>query len=304
MKYIFIVNPAAGRGKVPAIVREAVAGREHCSIYETRAPRDATEYIRSFCAAAEKPEELCFVACGGDGTLNEVASGVAETQASMSVYALGSGNDFVKIFGGLEVFRDVEAILNAEPIPVDLLRVNDRWAVNAFHFGFDSSVAKTMGKVKTLPIIGGRNAYPAGVVKALLFDMKTRCSMRVDGEDFHDGDMLLCTVANGQYVGGSYRCAPRSRCDDGLAEVCLVRPVSRLKFVSLMDEYRDGSHLTDPRFERYITYRQGKSVEVDGGEGFSISVDGEVVEGTHFRVEVVPGALRFAAAGAQIPIKV
>lgn len=304
MRYIFIVNPAAGKGTVPETVRRTVSGRENCSIYETKAARDATDYIRSVCASDPHPEELCFVACGGDGTVNEVASGVAEQRACMSVYALGSGNDFVKIFGGVEAFRDVDAILRAKTVPVDLLRVNDRWAVNAFHFGFDSSVAKTMSKVKTLPIIGGRNAYPTGVVKALLFDMKTNCSMEVDGQPFHQGDMLLCTVANGQFVGGSYRCAPRSRCDDGLAEICLVRPVSRFTFVNLMDEYREGTHLTDPRFEKTISYRKGKSVEVTGGKGFSISIDGEVLQGGHFRVDVVPGALRFAAVGAQIPIKV
>ena len=213
----------------------------------------------------------------------------------MTVFPLGSGNDFVKAFGGAQRFLDVEALLQAQPLPIDILKVGERWAVNAFHFGLDAAVAKTMIDVKPKPIIGGRNAYPTGVAKALIFNMRTWCHMEVDGEVFHDGNMLLCTVANGQYVGGSYRCAPRSRYDDGLAEICLVRPVSRLRFLTLMNAYKAGSHLDDPRFEGKVFYRRGRVIDVSGKPGFMVSLDGEIVEGQSFRVEVISGGLRFAA---------
>ena len=294
MKHVFIVNPAAGSGSVPAFVRERIGGRPDCEIYETAGMRDAAGFVHSRCAKTPG-EELCFVACGGDGTVNEVASGVAlEPNASMTVLPLGSGNDFVKAFGGAERFLDVEALLKAQPQPIDILKVGDRWAVNAFHFGLDAAVAKTMIDVKPKPIIGGRNAYPTGVAKALIFDMRTWCRMEVDGEPFHEGNMLLCTVANGQYVGGSYRCAPRSLTNDGLAEICLVKPVSRIRFLTLMNAYKAGSHLEDPRFKSVVLYRRGRVVEVSGKPGFMVSLDGEIVKGDSFRVEVVPGGLNFA----------
>ena len=297
MKHIFIVNPAAGDGTVPEKVRAALNGRSGCEIYETRGPGDATEFVRARCA--ENPqEEVCYVACGGDGTINEVASGLAcHPRASMTVFPLGSGNDFVKAFGGAEQFLNVDALLAAQPRPIDILKVGDRWAVNAFHFGLDACVAKTMIEVKSKPIIGGKRAYPTGVVKALITGMRTYTKMTVDGEAFHDGEMLLCTVANGTHVGGSYRCAPRSLQDDGQAEICLVHPVSRLKFVTLMNAYKEGTHLEDPRFAGVIQYRRGKVIEVSGKPGFIVSLDGEIVEGTSFRVEVISGGLRFAAAG-------
>ena len=295
MKHVFIVNPAAGDGTVPAFVRERIGGRPDCEIYETKGRRDATAFIRSRCAAAPE-EKLCFVACGGDGTVNEVASGIAlNPSACMTVLPLGSGNDFVKAFGGAAKFLDVEALLKAAPKPIDILKVGDRWAANAFHFGLDAAVAKTMIDVKPKPFIGGRNAYPTGVVKALIFNMRTWCRMTVDGELIHEGDMLLCTAANGQYVGGSYRCAPRSLPDDGLAELCLVKPVSRLRFLTLMNAYKAGSHLEDPRFKSFVLYRRGRVIEVSGKPGFMVSLDGEIVEGESFRVEVIPGGLQFAA---------
>ena len=292
MKYIFLVNPAAGKGTALQTVRDVTAGRNNCEIYEIKSGEDATAYVRSRCS---EHEEYCFVACGGDGTINAVASGVAlQTQACMTVLPLGSGNDFVKAFGGQNRFLNPEALLSAEPRPIDILKVGDKWAVNAFHFGLDSAVAETMNRVKAKPIIGGRNAYPAGVAKALICNMRTWCRMQVDGESFNDGDILLCTVANGQYVGGSYRCAPRSLCDDGLAEVCLVQPVSRLRFLSLMNSYKAGNHLEDPRLKPVIRYRRGKVIEVEGKPGFTVSLDGEIVKGTSFRVEVIHGGLRFS----------
>ena len=295
MKHVFVVNPAAGNGSVPQVVRERIAGRPECEVYETKGKRDATAFVQSRCALSPE-EELCFVACGGDGTVNEVASGIAgNPKACMTVFPLGSGNDFVKAFGGAQRFLDLEALLRAQPLPIDILKVGERWAVNAFHFGLDAAVAKTMIDVKPKPIIGGRNAYPTGVAKALIFNMRTWCHMEVDGEEFHDGNMLLCTVANGQYVGGSYRCAPRSRYDDGLAEICLVRPVSRLQFLTLMNAYKAGSHLDDPRFEGKVFYRRGRVIDVSGKPGFMVSLDGEIVEGQSFRVEVISGGLRFAA---------
>jgi len=294
MKYVFVVNPAAGDGHVAEKVRLYTSGLSGCEIYETKGPGDATGFVRSRCAK-ENGGSVCFIACGGDGTVNEVASGAAlNPEACMTVLPLGSGNDFVKAFGGSKRFLDPAALLGAEPRPIDILKVGDRWALNAFHFGLDAAVASTMNRIRNKPVIGGRNAYPAAVAKALIFDMRSQCSMTVDGEAFHDGDMLLCTVANGQYVGGSYRCAPKSIQDDGLAEICLVKPVSRFRFLRLMNAYRDGSHLDDPRFRGTILYRRGRTIEIQGGPNFIVSLDGEIVKGSSFCVEVIHRGLMFA----------
>lgn len=294
MKHIFIINPSAGGISTLGTVQKALVGRDNCEIYQTRGPGDATQYIRARCEANPE-EEACYVACGGDGTINEVASGVVgHPHASMTVYACGSGNDFVKVFGGKEKFLNIDALLAAQDRPIDLLKVNDRWCANVFNFGFDTCVAKTMIQVKSKPILGGKNAYTTGVVKALLTAMRNQCNVKVDGEYIHQGEMLLCTVANGQYVGGAFQCAPRGVIDDGLIEVCLVKPITRLQFVKLLGPYTNGQHLDDPKFKSVIVYRRGTVVEVEAPEGFAASLDGEIVEGTYFKLEMCPGALRFA----------
>lgn len=295
MKHVFIINPAAGREDSYLRLKELLSSREDCELYATQCPGDATAYIRA--RASEHPEErIRFYACGGDGTLNEVMNGaVGFPNASVGCYPCGSGNDFVKYFGGKKTFRDIDALIEAPEEWIDLMRVGDQYAVNATHFGFDSSVADTMRRVRRKKIIGGNNAYTTGVVVSLFKALKNDCRVIADGELLNpDGKLLLCTIANGQYVGGSFRCAPRSLCNDGLLEVCLVHPVSVPTFLRLIKTYGEGTHLEDRRFGKYLEYRRAKTVEIDAPEGFLYSFDGELIEKNKFSVEVVPHAIRFA----------
>lgn len=300
MKHIFLYNPAAGQGEIRASLEAAVAQRENCEFYVTRGPRDATMYIQKR-IAAEPDEKLCFVACGGDGTINEVASGVVgHENACFTVYPCGSGNDFVKVFGGRERFLDLDALLAAEPAPIDILKVDDRWCINVFSFGFDTGVLKTMNNVKRKPLMGGKRAYYVGIVDALMKSMKTGCTITVDDEPFFSGDILLCTFANAQYVGGSFKCAPRAKVDDGLIEVCLVKPISRLSFVKLIGTYTAGTHLEDPRMKDIVKYTRARKLTVESAKGLlPVSLDGEVIERKRFTVEVVPGGVNFALPKAK-----
>ena len=300
MKHIFLYNPAAGQGEAGAALEATVAQHENCEFYVTKGPRDATAYIEQR-IAAEPDEQLCFVACGGDGTINEVASGVAgHPNACFTIYPCGSGNDFVKVFGGRERFLDMDALLAAQPRPIDILKVDGRWCINVFSFGFDTSVLKTMNAVKRKPLMGGKRAYYVGIVTALMKSMKTGCSITVDGEPFFKGDILLCTFANAQYVGGSFKCAPRAELDDGLIEVCLVKPISRLSFVKLIGSYTAGTHLEDPRMKDIVQYTRAKKLTVESAKGLlPVSLDGEVVERKRFTVEIVPGGVNFALPEAK-----
>ncbi len=298
MKHIFVINPAAGANDGTPAIRDFL--KDNCSdleteVYVTTGIGDATRFVADYCRAhAGQPTR--FYACGGDGTLNEVASGAAGFEgAEVAVYPSGSGNDYVKYFeGGAARFSDIRALMEAPTVDIDLMRIGDRYCVNVCNFGFDTTVAKTMIKVKRKKLIGGKRAYVTGVVTALIKAMKNECTVTVDGEQLNDAKILLCTIANGSYVGGAFRCAPRSRNDDGLLEVCLVKKISRLRFVSLLGPYTAGEHLDIEKFQDCIVYRRGKHIHVTAPEGFSMSVDGEIIDGTEFDIEVVPRALRFA----------
>lgn len=298
MKHIFIYNPAAGRDSASAVaaLQEKMSvydGTLDYEFYPTKSAGDATIYVRARCTA-EPNEQLRFYACGGDGTANEVLHGiVGAPNASMTCYPCGSGNDYVKYYGGAERFRDVEALLAGTETPVDIMRVDERYSLNVINFGFDTAVARTMSKVRRKKLIGGKHAYTTGIVTALFTAMKNECTVFVDGEQLNDGKMLLCTVSNGKYVGGAYCCAPLSVNDDGLLEICLVKPLSRFRFLQLVDVYKHGGHLADDRFRDIVIYRRGTSVHVKGSKGFGFTLDGEIVEKDDFTIEICPRAIRF-----------
>ena len=300
MKHIFIYNPCAGRDnseKIAALQEKMKTDYADLSyeFYPTKAEKDATAFVRAR-LEADPNTQMRFYACGGDGTANEVLHGIIGfPNASMTCYPCGSGNDYVKYYGGAARFLDIDALIAAEEKTVDVMRVGDRYSINVTNFGFDTTVAKTMHEVRRKKIIGGNNAYTTGIVVALFKAMKNPCRVKVDGEEINPaGNILLCTIANGQYVGGSFRCAPHSLDNDGLLEVCLVKPISVLKFVSLIKFYTEGMHLDDSRFANILEYRRGKKIEIDAPEGFVYSFDGELIRQNHFTVEVVPNAIRFA----------
>ncbi len=296
MKTIFVVNPVSGKGEALRKVKEALRDVPgDYEIYETKGPRDATEHIRAYCT--EHPDEkIRFCACGGDGTLNEVVNGVVGFEnADVTCYPCGSGNDFVKYYGGADAFMDVSALMNAPSAPIDLIRAGDKYSVNVTNFGFDTSVCRTMEKVKTKPIIGGKNAYNFGVFTSVLTAMKTKAKVYGDGELLNEKGMItLCTVANGKYVGGQFCCAPRSVNDDGLMEVCLVKPISAFTLIKIIGTYTRGEHLDDPRLNDIIVYRRCKSVTVKADDKFAYTLDGEIIDAPEFTCEVAPGIIRFA----------
>ena len=303
MKHIFIINPASGKENATEFVQQKVAEVqvEH-EIYITKAPGDAIQYIKNHCTNDTQP--VRFYACGGDGTLNEVVNGATEFDfASVGCIPCGSGNDFIKYYGGKEPFLDLKAQVNGTDTPIDLIRVKDKYAINAVHFGFDSCVANLITKLRRVPVIGGKHVYPFSVFIGLIIGMYHRCKVEVDGECLNPkGSILLCTIANGQYVGGSYRCAPRSRNDDALLEVCLFKPLSHIRFAQMMKSYQAGTHLDEPAYRPYFEYKQGKSVHITAPSGFIFSMDGEIVHDNDFVVEIMPRQLKFIVPEGAEPI--
>lgn len=296
MRHIFIVNPAAGSHDSTKEVAERLKcfdGKIDYEIYCTKGRGDATEYVKM--TASETTEKCRFYACGGDGTLNEVVQGVVgHSNASVSVLPCGSGNDFIKYYGTAEDFNDLESLINGVEHNIDVMKVFDKYSINVVNFGFEPAVVKTMEKVKRIKFMTGKKAYFVGIFTALINAMKTHAKVLVDGEKIGKDCLLLGSVANGSYVGGSFKCAPKSLDDDGLMDVCIVNAISRLKFISLIGLYKNGTHLDSPKAVGIINYKKGKSVEIIGDDELCYCIDGELNYSKTIKIEVLERAIKFA----------
>lgn len=301
MKHIFVVNPCAGKQDSTTIVTQKVEAYASAhpdfdyQIYVTRAAGDATRWTRQWCA--DHPDHpVRFYACGGDGTLNEVVTGIIGfPNVQITVHANGSGNDYIKYYATLDDFNDLDRLVNGTPRPVDVMKVNDRYSINVCNFGFDAMVCKIGNDVRRKPIIGGKHSYTTGIIRSIFTSRSNYVRMTVDGEPFYDGYMLLCTLGNGRYNGGNYMCAPLSKNDDGLIEINLFKRMSLFKFASLINEYSQGTHIHRPDVQRLMQYRQGTVVEMASPDPFWLVIDGEMLHSNHYRVQNIKHAVTFVS---------
>ncbi len=295
MKHIFIINPHAGEHSSyePTVkALEKFKDEFDIQVYKTGFEKDATSFIKEY-LASHPTEEIRFYSAGGDGTLNEVVNGVmGHSNASISVYPSGSGNDFVKSLPNPLSYLDFYKLLTAENRKIDVLSINDSlYSINVCNFGFDSMVAKVANKLKKQ---GKRNSYEKGIVKALFCGMKNKVTIEVDGEVVNPkGKMLLSTVANGAYYGGKFMCAPNYSIDDGLIEFFIIYPTNIFVFLKLIKKYEQGKHLTDKKFSKITKYLRAKEVKMHSDKPFDVSLDGEIITGTDFTVKILEKSINF-----------
>lgn len=141
MKTVFLLNPKAGKGRGLDKIKEAVARASQelnteAGAYLTKSVGDAEKFARLASLEAEtKGEKVRLIACGGDGTLNEVLNGVMGfDSASVGVMPIGTGNDFVRNFSDTDSFLDVCAQINADTVKMrrhKILRNNRRPGADA-----------------------------------------------------------------------------------------------------------------------------------------------------------------------------
>ena len=294
MHYCFIINnepsKAGNADKIQAQI-ENLNTKIDFEIYKTTAQKTATQFVKEYCA--QNPDkETCFVACGGDGTINEVSSGMVGAQNKhLAVLAYGSGNDFIKYYPGKD-FLSVESLVKGTPHKIDIMKVgSDNYSINVCNFGFDSVVASTANKLSRK---GNKNPYRWGIVKAIFCGRFNPIKVSADGEELNPGKrMLLCTLGNNNHVGGEFFCSPRAKNDDGLIEVCYSKTTTLIGFLGMLKVYTLGNHLDDPKISKHFIYRQSKTVDVHSDKQIELCLDGEMLAGNDFHIEILPSAISF-----------
>jgi len=243
MRVRMIHNPAAGSGRAERVARAAAevwtaAGWE-VRLSPTRCAGHAAQLAAELAGEAD-----LVVACGGDGTLSEVASGLFGTDTPPGLIPAGTGNDFGRR-GGLS--RDpreaARQLLAGAPQPVDLLAVgeNRQVAINVLGVGFDAAVARRMNAQTRST--GGVLAYLSAVMLELAHLRPTRLRLRVGDREW-EGEALLVAVANARSYGAGMRIAPAASITDGLLDIVIVRDMSRLRFLTCLPRVFCGTNTT------------------------------------------------------------
>jgi diacylglycerol kinase family enzyme len=173
MKHLIIFNNAAGEGKAKEYlpnVEYSFEGLDY-EIHLTQRPGEATTFLKHYLSTHKDPVRV--YACGGDGTIYECVNGVyGYPNVELAVYAIGTGNDFVKVYGGREKFIDLVKIIKGTATEVDVTQIKSDvstspyYSINVINFGFDAIVGAVGNKYK---LQGKKDPYSKALLPMLLF---------------------------------------------------------------------------------------------------------------------------------------
>ncbi|GAB3934245.1 diacylglycerol/lipid kinase family protein [Larkinella terrae] len=279
-----IVNPLSGTASIQDkqnwiqfLLKKATdAGFTPEAVF-TQHPGHATELAANAMRAGIRR----VVIIGGDGSVNETARAILNSQTALGIVPVGSGNGLARHLGlSLNPRKAIEQAVNGRPVVIDSGRINEHPFFCTTGIGFDAYVAHAFAKqpVRGLPTYI-RTAYQAfWHYKPVAYEI-----------DRQSHTLFSLTVANAGQFGNNAWIAPKANVSDGLLDVCYLKPFPRQAVAmlawQLFNKTLDQSS--------YLSVRPARSVEVKGAEPLLIHVDGEpiLLETATAMVQVVPSSL-------------
>lgn len=283
--YLLLANPTSGGGK-----GREFANRIRKVLVDNRVKFNdvsGSSYessLTSLSLAMEATEQIeGVIVVGGDGMAHLALQVLANRSIPMALIPAGTGNDLAR---SLELPLDnperILAALANEPIEIDLGIVNGEYFADILSTGFDSVVNERANRMRK---ITGPMKYNVSILLELPIFKPMQYEFILDDQRFTREAMLIA-VANGPCYGGGMKVCPDARLDDGLFDVMILEPVSKIEFLRVFPKVFKGAHVTHPKVE----IRRAKRVEINAAA--VAYADGERIGPLPVIAEVVPKALK------------
>lgn len=272
MKYVFIINPASGKTDYDKIKQNIMKTLENeiYEIYETKAPKEATEIASRF----KNEENTIVYSVGGDGTLNEVVNGIAKGKCKLGIIPTGSGNDFYR------TLKEAQT----ENVRLDLGKVNGRYFINIASVGMDAETCNNANKIKSK--IKLHSSYYLALIHTFLTFKSKSLKLKID-KNVYAGDYIIAAICNGKYYGGGFKIAPVASFDDNQFDIYLVSKASKLKLIKILLALLKSEH------EKYNEVRKytGKNITITSENNLIVNIDGEITISKNIEIEMIEDAL-------------
>ncbi|MEM9608364.1 MAG: diacylglycerol kinase family protein [Actinomycetota bacterium] len=279
-------NPQAGHGRARELADRArleATARGHSA---TLLPSSSATVSRTAAdeAVADGIDRLIVV--GGDGTVHQAVQVAAGTPLVVGIVPAGSGNDVIDPLG---LAHDPAVAIDralGPGVPVDLLRIGDRYGVTVATLGFSVSVNQRADRLRWPR---GRAKYTAATIRELIGLRPYPLIVVLDGRRLEVAPNLLA-FANTSDFGGGMRIAPDARPDDGQLELVVVGPAARATLLRVLPRVRTGRHIEHAA----VQVHRGARATIETDQSWEVRADGEVVGSTPVDIEIVPAALQLA----------
>ena len=274
MKYIFIINENAGRGKCKKILPKIEKACQDRNIeFEIRY---ITKEKSGYDIALEyKDREYVIYVVGGDGTLTITLPALVGTKNKLGIIPAGSGND---------TYRTIKNMENKET-PIDIGKINDKYFINVACTGIDAEIGNNMDKLRNT-IIPTSQLYNASIIYTFVKFKHKKIKIKTNIKNIEDKYTIL-SICNGSYYGGGFKIAPKSRLEDGLLDIYYAEEMSKIKMIPLILKLKKGKHEGRRRVHKFRT----NHVELELEEEITFNVDGEKLTDRKFVIDVLPKAI-------------
>ena len=289
-KIKIIANPSSGREGAVEIINKLLVpfASKGTSILLnfTQKAGDARKF------AATDDGEDCIISMGGDGTVNEVVSGIydAKRDTPLAIYPAGTVNDFAESMGiPKDPYDFYTMVVYGKKSAVDIGLCGDSAFINVCAVGAFSEIGYSVPDEAKSAV--GRLAYYAEGFRMFRgkdflksgFDVHIDC----DGEHM-DTKALMVMVSNSNSVGGFAKISPEADVKDGLLELAVIEEMSMAKVFELFRTVGLGKHIDHDHF----IYRHGKKITLRADTPMHVDIDGEKGPCLPQTIQVVPGAVQ------------
>jgi diacylglycerol kinase (ATP) len=267
--WALVINPVSGQGKGTTL-GTYVAGylnqrKIQFTIITGNSSVALSDHLKTFIEKNSECEGV--IAVGGDGLLHIVLQIVVPAQIPFTLIPAGTGNDFVRTLGwNLE---DIDVQLNrvttSQPSPIDLGLVDGEWFGAILSTGFDSVVNE---KANSLQWPKGPMKYNVAIAMELPRFRPRHYEITLDDRTISTEAMLIA-VSNGRSYGGGMLVCPNANIMDGLFDVMVLHPISKVEFIKVFPRVFAGTHISHPAVEivrsKFVTI-ESKAVAYADGE--------------------------------------
>ena len=275
MKYIFIVNEGAGKGKCKELLPniEQVCKDRRIEFEIRYVSDDKSGYD---IALEYKHEENIIYVVGGDGTLTITLPALLGTKNKLGIIPAGSGND---------TYRTINKLEKGEHL-IDIGKINNKYFINVACTGIDAEVGNNIEKLRKT-LIPRRQLYNASIVYTFLSFKHKKVKMRSRVKNL-DAEYTILSFCNGIYYGGGYKIAPKSRITDGLLDIYYAEKMPKLKMIPLILKLKKGKHEGKRRVHKFRT----NHVELELEQEIVFNIDGEKLIDKKFIIDVLSRSIR------------
>jgi diacylglycerol kinase (ATP) len=285
-KLCLIYNPAARGEKARMLNSKLRSFAQDATLFGSEKPGEA----RRLAAAAVQEGFETIVAAGGDGTVNEVVNGMADSAASLGILPLGTMNVFAQEMGlqANQISKCWEFILRGETRSIDLPSANTDYFVQLAGVGLDAQALKETDRGMRRTI--GPLSY---LISAAEIIGRPAPNLFVSSPDRADITASFVLVGNGKYYGGPVSFFRDAKNDDGLLDVLIFKNLGYFEIARYLQELLLGTH----QDEGDIEYFQTGLVQISSDQEVPVEIDGEVVLQTPIRFQISGKRLKVIVPG-------